>query len=80
MLHEKGQEKDLEARRSIFHELLDSDLPEREKTVRRLGAECTAMVSAGTETTAWSKSCLFYSKLNFNQDNSSLSCNISPPF
>jgi hypothetical protein len=40
--------------RSIFIDILESDLPDDEKTVPRLGAEATTMISAGTETTAWS--------------------------
>jgi hypothetical protein len=39
----------------MFDELLESNLPEEEKTVPRLGAEATSLISAGTETTAWSK-------------------------
>lgn len=47
----EGREKNLEVRKSIFGELLESDLPEREKTVERLGAESSALIGAGTETT-----------------------------
>jgi hypothetical protein len=47
----EGKEKQLEARKSIFGELLESNLPEREKTVQRLGAESSALIGAGTETT-----------------------------
>lgn len=47
----EGKEKQLEERKSIFGELLESNLPEREKTVQRLGAESSALIGAGTETT-----------------------------
>ncbi|GCB21809.1 trichodiene oxygenase [Aspergillus awamori] len=38
---------------SIFRDILRSSLPEAEKTDRRLGGEGFSMISAGTETTAW---------------------------
>lgn len=38
--------------RSIFHELRDSGLPEKEKTIDRLCDEGTILTGAGTETTA----------------------------
>ena len=38
---------------SLFHELLDSDLPIQEKTTPRLAAEAISLLFAGTETTAW---------------------------
>jgi cytochrome P450 len=38
---------------TIFHEILDSKLPEAEKTVRRLSDEAEVLVLAGTLTTAW---------------------------
>ena len=47
----KGKQNELEERKSIFGELLESNLPEREKTVQRLGAESSALIGAGTETT-----------------------------
>ena len=37
---------------SIFHEILESDLPESEKTATRLKDEATVLVGAGTLTTA----------------------------
>jgi hypothetical protein len=37
---------------SIFTALLDSSLPEQEKTDLRLGGEGFSMIAAGTETTA----------------------------
>jgi cytochrome P450 len=56
LLHDSGRQNDKETKRSIFHELLESDLPESEKTVRRLGAEAAVMTGAGEETTAWALS------------------------
>ncbi len=38
---------------SIFHELLDSDLPPSDKTVARLADEATSLVAAGQVTTAF---------------------------
>jgi cytochrome P450 len=39
---------------TIFHELIQSDLPESEKYVRRLQDEAQTVVGAGLTTTAWS--------------------------
>jgi hypothetical protein len=36
-------------------ELLNSSLPEREKSEERLANEAVVMLAAGTETAAWSK-------------------------
>ena len=38
---------------TIFHELLESDLPPEEKTLQRLGDEAQIVFGAGVETTAW---------------------------
>lgn len=38
---------------TIFHELIQSDLPESEKTVTRLQDEALIVVGAGTLTTSW---------------------------
>lgn len=38
---------------TIFHELLESDLPPQEKSVDRLADEAQLMIGAGLETTAW---------------------------
>ncbi|OBT77934.1 hypothetical protein VF21_04356 [Pseudogymnoascus sp. 05NY08] len=46
---------------TIFHEILDSKLPEAEKSVRRLSDEAEVLVLAGTLTTAWTLDlCTFY--------------------
>lgn len=42
----------IEDRPSIFTAILDSSLPESEKTDYRLAGEGFSMISAGTETTA----------------------------
>lgn len=47
--HEAGVKQDSP---SIFTALLDSSLPEQEKTDLRLGGEGFSMIGAGTETTA----------------------------
>lgn len=39
---------------TFFHELLDSKLPEREKTIPRLAQEGGFLLGAGTVTTSWS--------------------------
>jgi len=41
---------------SIFHALLESDLPESEKSTRRLVDEATTVVGAGSHTVAWAVS------------------------
>lgn len=41
---------------TIFHELVKSDLPPQEKTVRRLNDEAQLVVAAGLVTTAWALS------------------------
>ncbi|KIW33393.1 hypothetical protein, variant [Cladophialophora immunda] len=38
---------------TVFHEVLNSNLPEGEKTLKRLGDEAFGILGAGTETTAW---------------------------
>ncbi|EKG12713.1 Cytochrome P450 [Macrophomina phaseolina MS6] len=46
---------------TIFHELLEGNLPDREKTLERLWQEGQIIVGAGTETTAWTLSAtIFY--------------------
>lgn len=37
---------------TIFHEVLDGDLPEQEKELQRLGDEAQTIIGAGLETTA----------------------------
>ncbi|KAI1281075.1 putative cytochrome P450 [Xylaria sp. FL0933] len=45
---------------TIFHELLESQLPEKEKTAERLWQEGQIIIGAGTETTAWTLSVIFF--------------------
>ena len=40
--------------RTIFHEILQSNLPPSEKTTERLGREAQAITGAGLETISWS--------------------------
>lgn len=41
---------------TIFHELLECDLPPQEKSLHRMGEEAQLVVAAGLETTAWALS------------------------
>lgn len=41
---------------TIFHEILQSDLPPNEKSLRRLGDEAQTILGAGVATTAWALS------------------------
>lgn len=50
---EKGGPKDHLSHRTIFHELLNSDLPEEEKGVERLTDLALNIIGAGQETVAW---------------------------
>ncbi|KAI1416450.1 putative cytochrome P450 [Hypoxylon sp. FL1857] len=63
---EVGQKiaKDENAHTSIFNELLDSDLPDQEKSTTRLWQECQAIIGAGTETVAWTLSVILFYVLN----------------
>ncbi|KAL3424986.1 hypothetical protein PVAG01_04267 [Phlyctema vagabunda] len=49
----KMQVKEKEGRRTIFHELLNSNLPEEEKETSRMAEEGVLVIAAGTDTTAW---------------------------
>ncbi|KAI1380471.1 putative cytochrome P450 [Hypoxylon crocopeplum] len=59
---EMAKEQNLHA--TIFHELLESDLPDREKTAARLWQEGQIIIGAGTETTAWTLSVIIFYVLN----------------
>jgi cytochrome P450 len=50
----------LHGKKTIFHELLASDLPPKEKTYERLWQEASSLVGAGTETTANTLTVLMY--------------------
>ena len=41
---------------TIFHDILESDLPPQEKALDRLWQEGQTIIGAGTETTAWTLS------------------------
>lgn len=45
---------------TIFHELLESNLPPQEKYLNRLGDEAQMIIGAGLETTAWALTTTFY--------------------
>ncbi|KAI2618578.1 putative cytochrome P450 [Hypomontagnella submonticulosa] len=62
-----GMGKQYNLHPTIFHELLESDLPDIEKSNTRLWQESQAIIGAGTETTAWTLSVLFFHVLN-NRD------------
>ncbi|KAF4630224.1 hypothetical protein G7Y89_g7918 [Cudoniella acicularis] len=49
---------------TLFHELLQGDVPAREKSVNRLVQEAQIVVSAGTETTAWCLSVITFHLLS----------------
>ncbi|ETS81109.1 hypothetical protein PFICI_06111 [Pestalotiopsis fici W106-1] len=47
-------------RPTVFGSLLDSDMPEHEKSIVRLSDEASAVLGAGTETTSWTVSVITY--------------------
>jgi cytochrome P450 len=49
---------------TLFHELLQNDVPAHEKSVGRLVQEAQIVVSAGTETTAWCLSVITFHLLS----------------
>ena len=49
---------------TIFHAILQSDLPPEEKSLDRLWQEGQTIVGAGTETTAWTMSVILYHVLS----------------
>ncbi|KAL2049374.1 hypothetical protein ABVK25_010384 [Lepraria finkii] len=53
--HTNQDEKDT-TQPTILHHILDSDLPAQEKAIGRLVHEARAIVSAGSESTAWALS------------------------
>ncbi|KAI1814019.1 cytochrome P450 [Poronia punctata] len=52
--------KDLPEGRTIFHEIMRSDIPESEKETKRLGDEAMVLVTAGSDTTAWTLGVIMY--------------------
>ena len=51
-------------RKTVFSEVLDSDLPQHEKSLERLDDEALSVVGAGTETTAWALTIAAYYIIN----------------
>ncbi|CAJ2502883.1 Uu.00g102770.m01.CDS01 [Anthostomella pinea] len=52
--------KDLPEGRTIFHEIMRSDIPESEKETKRLGDEAMIIMIAGSETTASTLAAIMY--------------------
>ncbi|KAI1331881.1 cytochrome P450 [Xylariaceae sp. FL0255] len=52
--------KDLPEGKTIFHEIMRSNIPESEKETKRLGDEAMVLVMAGSETTASTLSVIMY--------------------
>ncbi|KAF1814179.1 cytochrome P450, variant [Eremomyces bilateralis CBS 781.70] len=59
-----GQERDQMDKQpkqpTIFHEILQSDLPSQEKMLKRLGDEAQTIIGAGLTTTAWALTNIMY--------------------
>ena len=53
--HERGIKPEHGSRATIFHDLLDSKMPDEEKALNRLGIDGFSLVRAGTETMGSSK-------------------------
>ncbi|KAF8857866.1 cytochrome P450, variant [Acephala macrosclerotiorum] len=49
---------------TIFHELLESDLPPQEKSLQRLADEAQLMIGAGMTTTSWILTVMFFHVLS----------------
>jgi cytochrome P450 len=49
----RNRSNEKSSHRTIFHEVLDSEMPESEKKLERMWQEGMVVVGAGTETTAW---------------------------
>ena len=64
ILHGKAEAKDVREQRTIFTNLMFSDLPPSEMTAERLTDEGTGVVGAGIETTSWSTVVTFFYILN----------------
>ncbi|KAG0647531.1 Cytochrome P450 monooxygenase [Hyphodiscus hymeniophilus] len=60
IIDDKGVTHNQSRHPTIFSELLESDLPQQEKTVGRLGAEAQQMIGAGLETVAWALTTTVY--------------------
>jgi cytochrome P450 len=60
MVDNYNSKESFHGKRTIFHELLESDLPPQEKTYERLWQEASSIVGAGTETTANTLTVIMY--------------------
>lgn len=54
--HDNGKPEKQPQQPTIFHEILQSDLPLEEKSMRRLADEAQTVIGAGLTTTAWALS------------------------
>jgi hypothetical protein len=68
-----GEKNPCLERESVFKAILNSNLPEKEKSIYRLGAEASGLIGAGTETTAWSKCKKLFRQIITNPKKLSLS-------
>ncbi|KAH6693326.1 cytochrome P450 [Leptodontidium sp. MPI-SDFR-AT-0119] len=59
-IEETSKGANIKSRRTIFHEILASDLSPEEKRADRLMQEGVVLIGAGTETTAWALSVITY--------------------
>jgi cytochrome P450 len=59
-IEEVRNAKDLPEGKTIFHEIMRSDIPEPEKETKRLGDEAMVLVMAGSETTASTLAVIMY--------------------
>ncbi|KAI0132579.1 cytochrome P450 [Xylariales sp. AK1849] len=59
-IDEIKQAKDLPEGKTIFHEMLRSDIPHSEKETKRLGEEAMVILIAGSETTASTLAAIMY--------------------
>ncbi|KAI0838618.1 cytochrome P450 [Hypoxylon sp. FL0890] len=66
-VEEVRRAKDLPERRTIFHEIIRSDIPEAEKQTKRLTDEAMIIVIAGSETTASTLAAILYHILTDRQ-------------
>jgi len=67
ILNSEGEELKEKGHPTILKELLDSDLPPREKEIQRLGDEAQTVLGAGLETTAWALTVASFHILNDQQ-------------
>lgn len=66
-VEEVKKAKDIPEGKTIFHEIIRSDIPESEKETRRLTDEAMVIVIAGSETTASTLAAILYQLLSDRQ-------------